>query len=221
MNDTRSPAAHMVSRLRSGADVDATSADVQQRYEAWARRETWHLRYDAVPLVVGHDPSSWPAYVEANDCATLADELSRELARDLGVDEGAHIMPLAIRRWAQDTEVRLPVALSRLLDFIASVLPQGGPGDMAASEVELLRAQERETLLGAALMLVTRDQAACRDEDGCYSPAIIARLILARALLWFPLAPPTLDEAAIAALVARWITPSGAPIANAGGAGGI
>ncbi|MGE3772386.1 MAG: hypothetical protein AB7I32_05635 [Gammaproteobacteria bacterium] len=205
MQKSSSSLVRAVESLRGDADVHATDPGTQQRYEAWARRDGWQLRREALPLVVGHDPSTWAAQLEATGREALADELVRALARDLGVDTEASVAPLAVRRWAQSHGLRLPQALSRLLGFVSSVLPQASADDAAVAEVEVLRAQERETLLGAALMLVTKEQAACLDENGGYSPAKIAQLIRSRALLWFPLAPPSLDEAEIAALIARWI----------------
>lgn len=210
--DFSSSLVRAVETLRGDAEVHATDPGTQQRYEAWARRDGWQVRREAVPLVVGHDPATWAAHLEAAGRGALADELERSLARDLGVDAEASVAPLAVRRWAQSHGLRLPQALSRLLDFISSVRPQTA-GAKPAAEKEVLRAQEREILLGAALMLVTKEQAACLDEDCGYSPEKIARLIRARALLWFPLAPPTLDESEIAALVARWIAPSASSIA--------
>ena len=72
-----------------------------------------------------------------------------------------------------------------------------------------LAAQARETLLGAALMLVTRMPQDCVDELGYYDSVRITQLILQKALLWFPLDPPPLDRAGIEALIARWLPPKG------------
>lgn len=201
------PLVRAVDALRVGLYVDATDAETQVRYEAWAQRETWRLGDEAAPLLVGVAPADWPGYIAGSERAAWAEALMVALSHGLGVSREHEVTPLRVRAWAQQHGIRLPLALGRVLDFIASVLPQAREGDAAESEAEVLRAQERETLLGAALMLVTKEQAACLDEEGCYSPEKIARLIRARALLWFPLAPPSLDEAAIAQLIARWIAP--------------
>lgn len=201
------PLVRAVDALRVGLDVDATDAATQMRYEAWAQRETWRLGDEAAPLLVGLTPADWPGHIAGSERAAWAEALMVALSHGLGVSREDEVAPLRVRAWAQQHGIRLPLALGRVLDFIASVLPQASEGAAAESEAEVLRAQERETLLGAALMLVTKEQAACLDEAGCYSPEKIARLIRARALLWFPLAPPALDEAAIAQLIARWIAP--------------
>ena len=199
--------ARAVDELRRDLDVHATDPATQRRYEAWTRRDTWHLRDEAAPLLVGLEPTAWQPFIADPGRAPLAEALTLALARDVGADPGAGVSPLRVRTWAQAQGIRLPLALSRLLDFIACVLPQAAAADSANDDAEVRRAQERETLLGAALMLVTKEQAACLDDDGYYSALRIAKLIRARALLWFPLAPPALDEAAIAALIARWIEP--------------
>lgn len=200
-----SPLTRAIDDLRRGLEVDATDPITQQRYESWAQRDEWRVGDEAAALIVGVDPANWPAYITGSERAAWAEALTSALAHGLGVSVADRVTPLRVRGWAQQHGVRLPLALTRLLDFISSVLPQAAGRDAVVAETEVLRAQERETLLGAALMLVTKEQAACLDEEGYYSPARIARLIRARALLWFPLAPPTLDEPAIAALIERWI----------------
>lgn len=204
MSSGPSVAADAVTALRAGAAVHDVDTPTQQRFERWARREHWRLREEALPLLVGFEPSDWRAHLEATGTSAIADALLDTLARDLGVDPSASVAPLAIGDWARSHGVRVPLALERLLDFISGVLPPAAD-DRRKPQDDVLRAQEREILLGAALLLVTKEPAACVDEDGYYSPPQIARLILARARLWFPLAPPTLDEAAIATLIGRWI----------------
>lgn len=199
------PLRRALDELRRGLDPDATDPLTQARYETWARRDGWRVHDEAAPLVVGIDPAAWRDYIQGSERAAWAEALRAALAHGLNAAADAPVSPLRVRSWAQAHDIRLPLALARLLDFVAGVLPSAADEASATGQDEVLRAQEREVLLGAALMLVTKAQAECLDEDGCYSPANIARLILSRALLWFPLSPPTLDEAAIAALIARWI----------------
>ncbi|MEQ8494602.1 MAG: hypothetical protein RLW42_10355, partial [Gammaproteobacteria bacterium] len=68
------------------------------------------------------------------------------------------------------------------------------------------RAAEREQLLGAALLLVTRFPQQCRDEHGFFDGGRIADLILEKAALWFPLEAPALARDDIAALVERYLS---------------
>ena len=210
MTDT-APLAALLDRLREGVACEATDPATQRMFEAWAAREHWCARSEALPLIVGIAPPAWPEHLARNGLANVERALWSLVAGDLALDRDADqpVEPRRLRAWAQGAGVRLPAALARLLDFITSVVPAAAaPGETVSAD-EVLRAQERETVLGAALMLVTRQPAECVDEEGCYDSARIARLIRARALLWFPLAPPSLSEAEMTALVARWLEHGG------------
>jgi len=205
MTEAATPAA-LLGRLREGVDCDATDPATQRLFEAWAGRERWCARSEALPLLAGVAPSAWAEHLARRGLEAAEQALWPVLAQALSLDADAdpHIEPRRLRAWAQGAGLRLPAALARLLDFITSVLPAVADGETVAVD-EVLRAQERETILGAALMLVTRQPAECVDEAGCFDSARIARLIRARALLWFPLAPPALSEAEMEALLARWV----------------
>lgn len=204
----RATAAELVTRLREGRGTDAVDPGTQALFERWARREQWHARSEALALLVGMDPDDWPALAARQPQA--ADELWDCLAADLDLDATTDppLPPARVRAWARGAGIVLPAALARLLDFIASVLPTATASAAGeASELEVLRAQERETVLGAALMLVTRQAAECVDDEGYYDPVRIARLVRARSLLWFPLAPPSLDEDEMVRLLSKWLPP--------------
>ncbi len=209
MTEAATPAA-LLGQLREGIDCDATDPATQRLFEAWAARDRWCARSEALPLLVGVAPSAWAEHLARRGLTGAEHALWSVLAQALSLDADAdpHLEPRRLRAWVQGTGLRLPAALARLLDFITSVLPTAADGETGAAD-EVLRAQERETILGAALMLVTRQPAECVDEAGCYDSARIARLIRARALLWFPLAPPSLSEAEMAALLARWVAHGG------------
>ncbi len=201
-------AARHVDVLRASLDVDRIDPTTQSMFEAWAQRDTWLARSEALPLLVGAEPTEWQASMLDPERAEAAELLWLVLASALKLDPNADpaIAPLRIRSWAQAAGIALPRALSRLLDFISSVLPQAATADPNAdTESLVLRAQERETLLGAALMLVTKDPASCVGADGRYDSRLIARLIRSRALLWFPLGPPLASAEEIDALIGRWV----------------
>ena len=178
--------------------------------EAWAKLERWRAASEGLPLMLGVSPTAWPGIWTRPGCAPLVDAVWAAFAAALGVacDTDPERSPLALRSAALGLGLSPPPAIDRLLDFIQRLLPAAAPTE-AAAEAEVLAAQERETLLGAALMLVTRMPQDCVDELGYYDSARIAQLILQKALLWFPLGPPRLDRAGIETLLARWLPPKG------------
>ena len=181
-----------------------------QDCEAWAKHERWRAASEGLPLLLGVRPADWPAVCANAKCAAELAFVWTAFAAALGVaeDTDPERSPLALRAAALGLGLGPPPALDRLLDFIQRLLPEAAP-DEAAAEAEVLAAQARETLLGAALMLVTRMPQDCVDELGYYDSVRITQLILQKALLWFPLDPPPLDRAGIEALIARWLPPKG------------
>ncbi len=189
-------------------DVATESADVtyQVLYEDWLGREAWHLAHEGLPLLVGVDPAAWPSHVARHALDGTAGALLAQLAGDLGCAVDAAVAPARLGAWAREHGCHLPAPFAQVLEFIVRVLPDAGgrlPADGADAQAA---AAERELLLGAALMLVTRFPQQCRDKHGFFDGARIADQILAKAALWFPLEPPALGRDGIAALLDQYLS---------------
>ena len=175
-------------------------------FEHWAKEPRWPALAVGLPLLLGLQPQAWPRFLaRVPAAATLQVALARAL--QLPLTDDASVPPSRLRTAAERVGITPPAYLAQLLDFLGRVLPQVEPGAPRSGEAQVLAAQERETLLGIALMLVTRLPRDCVDEEGYYSAQRITNLLLQRSARWFPLAPPTLDRAGIEALLAGWITP--------------
>lgn len=194
----------LINGLRPGVDLDDTSLETRQMIEHWLMRETWQIADEALPLIVGVAPRQWAEFVNANGLATAATQAVAALRDDPGATGNDALDPGAVQHWARRHHVRLPAALDEVLGFIARVLPStpAAPGAADAAGV----AAERELVLGAALALVTRFPAQCRDPQGFFDGAAIADLMLQQAARWFPLAPPTLGRDDIAKLLETYLT---------------
>lgn len=203
--------AELLSILRSGLEVDRTDPTTQLAFEAWARRDVWRAHSEALPLLTGVLPQDWDQHLDARALNAAAQAMWHALATDLDLDPATDppLPPLKIRRWAERNGLEFPLALGRLLDFIARVLPAPDLETSGAAEALVLQAQEHTTVLGAALFLVTHLPGDCVDEQGVYDAPRIAQLIRAKAVSWFPLAPPRMSEAEIARLIGKWLTNGG------------
>ncbi|MEQ8661039.1 MAG: hypothetical protein RLW62_09500, partial [Gammaproteobacteria bacterium] len=175
----------LLEALRTGIDVHSEAVAGQVLYEDWLGRDAWCLDSAGLPLLVGVDPECWPAHVAAHDLAVPAAALLAQLTADLDVAATHAIAPVDLGTWARKHGCSLPAPFERVLDFILRVLP-APVGASHAAAAEVTAAAERELLLGAALMLVTRFPARCRDAHGFFDGARIADLILEKAALWFP-----------------------------------
>ncbi|MGR8918865.1 MAG: hypothetical protein ACU85V_04550, partial [Gammaproteobacteria bacterium] len=127
MAENASPAAALAT-LRSGVDPNDTSIEVQQRCEHWVGLDSWRLADEALPLLVGVDPAAWRAHVDAVGAASAEQVLLSALGEALDTPLDAAVAPARLRDLARSMGVELPVALSRLLDFVAQftapALPQ-------------------------------------------------------------------------------------------------
>ncbi|MSR15306.1 MAG: hypothetical protein EXR86_12220 [Gammaproteobacteria bacterium] len=189
-------------QLRIGIALDAIDHSTQTHYESWARLDTWRMRSEALPLAVGVMPEQWDDHLRQVNGRVAASQLEMALADYCGLPAlDSEIVPGRIRQWMQSLGIDLPLSLARLLDFISVLLPaQAATTVLPESPVE-----DRCTILGAALSLITKVPEQCVDADGYFDCARIAHLIFAQAIYWFPLAPPGLSEAEAAALLRQWV----------------
>ena len=193
--------------LLAGAVPDRDRADAAL-FEHWAQVPHWPALTVGLPLMVGVRPQAWPELLASVPAAaTLQAALAEALQLPPASDQP--VLPARLRVAAKGVGIVPPPYLGQLLDFLGRVLPRAEADVAGDAGRQALAAEERETLLGIALMLVTRLPRDCVDEAGYYSAARIAELILQKSVRWFPLAPPTLDRAGIEALLAGWITPGG------------
>ena len=174
-------------------------------FEQWAKEQSWPALAVGLPLALGLRPEAWPRLLASVSAATT---VQTALARALQIPpaDDASVAPTRLRSAVEQIGIRLPPYLAQLLEFLGRVLPEPESDALESGEAQILAAQERETLLGIALLLVTRMPRDCLDDEGYFSAERITDLVFRRSARWFPLAPPTLDRDGIKALIAGWIT---------------
>lgn len=189
-----------VTSLRSGIDLDSHAPETQQRYEQALKREHWKLRDEAIPLVIGVDPSSWSAYLRENELGEFEAALYACCLPMLSAHVVDGAVPVEVLIGAFRSEgVELPASLTRLYDFIRQMTLQTVP---ATETVPPDAADdERAIVLGAALSIVTKMPERCRDKDGFFDGALITNLIFQTAVRWFPMSAPTMSREQVAALI--------------------
>ena len=194
--------------LRAALKLDSAAVDqeTQVRVESWAKRGEWAARSEALPLLVGAEPAAWGPALESPSNARHETVLWQALAASLRLapETNPPISPTRLRNAAEALGLDLPLALARVLDFITAVLPPT-PDAQPDSAPSLQAAEDKVTVLGAAVALIARTPDRCVNEAGYYDAARIAQAIFQQAVYWFPLGPPSLDEAAAATLIARWL----------------
>lgn len=149
------------------------SEDQRQQllYEYWLKRDTWLLRDEAVPLLLGHDPA------QAEERDPEITELWEEVR--LSVEEGElavynrqapieswSVAPETIYRWAGNREIVLPDPFSALMEFILKTVKKDESVRIQDDNEAVSFNAENEIILGAALAVVNAFPRTCRKEDG-------------------------------------------------------
>lgn len=184
--------------------IDAADATLQPLFEQWLKAEQWRAQGEALPLLVGCAPARW-GQAAGEAARGAAQPLWQALVREIGCApaDDPPLSPFRLRQWAQREGLALPSALTRVLDFIGAVLPALA---VPVNDTPIPgHDEDRVTLLGAALAMVTRYPARCVDAEGYYDAARIVAQVFAQAVVWFPLGPPAFSQADAVALVARWL----------------
>lgn len=149
------------------------SEDLRQQlvYEYWLKRDTWLLRDEAVPLLLGHDPAQVeegdPEITELWEGARLSVE-EGELAvynRQAPVDTWS-VAPETIYRWAGNREISIPESFSALMEFILKTVKKDESVRIQDDNEAVSFNAGNEIILGAALAVVNAFPRACRKKDG-------------------------------------------------------
>lgn len=181
-------------------------------FERWASLESWLLRDQAIPLLLGVDPEHPDRLRDDPELKQRASELWQHAMRcvrdrlGLRVLDGARepgewrVAPSDLYQWAVVSRIAMPETLERLLAFVAQVVKAPQP-PQASVPPETARLAAQVAVLGAALAIISRDPHACRDSRGVLSAARLAARIEETAEHLFGSDTPPLSAPEIIALV--------------------
>jgi len=199
----------LIAALRVGVDAQSFDVDTQKCYEQWLKHDEWSARSQALPLIVGVAPPDWSRYLDDHGLQATEAAAWPQFQHDVAIAHDSSSVSVehlvaCVRRGG----VELPASFSRLYDFVRQTTLYATPANVAplpdAAEPGGLP-DETEIVLGAALSLVATMPDRCRDDHGFVEGEIVAKLILKAAARWFPLQPATMSEAAMAALINKWL----------------
>lgn len=191
----------------------------QLLYEHWAVKDTWHLRTEALPLLLGIDPDIYTI----NDNSLAEEEAIKGLWRHaiqcikhglLQVTNKAQkaddwqVEPIDIYQWAVISRLQLPDPLVAIMDFVGRTVkksplsaphaqtPDGGRTSASFDE-------DREKVLGTALAVLAAFPDRCRNSAG----EIKAELMVGVCKEQFRVQgqQPQLADGAMIDLVHKWL----------------
>ena len=192
----------------------------QKIYEKWVVKESWHLKNQAIPLLLSMDPENvsislcdketeqkyQDLWEHAQHC--VEQELLFVLNRECPVDEW-EASPTDVYKWAAISRVELPKELSPLMEFVLkSLVPTVNYNNNSHSskkQDEISYDKDRERILGAALAVLAAYPEKCKNTKGRVRAENILSLINENENALFGEEIPELSVTADLDLINQWL----------------
>ena len=208
-------------RQREKAIYGEDRISQQKLYEKWAVKTSWHLKSQAIPLLISMDPERYSdsdsdevtekkyqdLWEHAQHC--VEQDLLLVLNRESPADEW-EAKPIDVYKWAAVSRVELPKQLTALMEFIMmSLLSTVNPSSDSRggnNQREENYNSDKEHILGAALAMLATYPEQCMNKKGRLKAENIVSLIGENENLLFSEKVPDLSTTAAVDLVNKWIT---------------
>ena len=154
----------------------------QLLYERWAVKDTWRLRTEALPLLLGMDPDKY----KKNDDSLAEEEAIKGLWQHAAqcIEHGLlpvtnkaqktgdwRVEPLDIYQWAVISRLHLPDPLVAIMDFVGRTVKKSPRTALHAEspdggQISASFDEDREKVLGMALAVLAAFPDRCRNSAG-------------------------------------------------------
>lgn len=225
-------------RVAHSSPADASAGDARQAqihahieqqilFEKWVKRDSWLLRDEAMPLLLGAAPEAWGEFgndPERQQVLAGLWALLQACVRQNGSPRVLNpedpvgqwrVSPADLHGWAGYARIPVPAAYDMLMSFVRKAVKRDDMPADTASPFDFGQAQApatstgeasvREQILGAALTMLANFPKDCRDENGFVEGHRIAERILQRQAVLFEEGLPEMGAAEIGELLDRWV----------------
>ncbi len=190
----------------------------QKLYEKWAVKNSWHLKDQAIPLLLSMDPEIFENLMH--------DETSKKKYDDLWlhaqhcVEQGLLAVnnrtsaaidwkaaPVDVYKWAAISRVQLPEQLTFLMEFVLkSLMPVNDEKPTGSSaQNESTYDKGKESILGAALAMLVAYPERCMNKKGRVRSENILLLINENESVLFDDDLPDLSSTASLDIINQWL----------------
>lgn len=192
------------------SDFEDTFA-LQRLYEKWVVKEEWLVNEEAIPLLLGSDPSTDFLNSEYNQLQNRVQRAITEgdlktVAGNGGNSDDLKVRPSIIYRWAMANRLTLPMELVNLMEFVLKtvLLGEKEEGSQYGSG-SLTESNDAQQLLGACFAIVTTFPEECKSSRGVIKTEHILRLLDEHSDRLFDGQLPALSSTLIRDLVNHWM----------------
>jgi hypothetical protein len=199
-------------------DIYGEERIIQQKlYEKWAIKTSWHLKNQAIPLLISVDPERYTnsdfdedtekkhedLWKHAQHC--VEQDLLFVLNRESPVDDW-EATPVDIYKWAAISRVDIPEQLSTLMEFVMmTLLPTTTDTPDSKYQTDISYNSDKENILGAALAMLATYPEQCMNKKGRVRAENIISLINENQTKLFGKKIPGLSPTASVDLIKKWI----------------
>jgi hypothetical protein len=179
----------------------------QRLYEKWVSKNSWLLKSEGIPLLLGMDPQAVNDKTEPVDNKHEHNDLWEHAKRCVEQNllpvsnkenspETWEVSPVDLYCWASVSRILIPDQLVRLVEFVIHTIKQ------PVAEIKSLEGKnnhnsggnrvnpetfqkQREQVLGAALAILARYPEKCKNRKGKTRSEMIVNLINEKGDIWF------------------------------------
>lgn len=185
----------------------------QKFYEAWVTKTSWHLKREAIPILLSRDPQQY------SDKAYHVDQHHDDLWRHARhcIDQGLlpvlnkeavagewRVDPVAMYKWATISRLEIPEQLSALMAFVISATKEK-VDDNVTDQLGTSSQGEKEQILGAVLAVLVNYPKFCSSNEGQLQAQDIFALIKEHEKKLFGESPPDLSAAIVSDIINQWV----------------
>ncbi len=192
------------------SDFEDTFA-LQRLYEKWVVKEEWLVNEEAIPLLLGSDPTTDFLNSEYNQLqnriqTAISEGDLKTLTGNVETLEHLKVKPAVIYQWAMANRLTLPMELVNLMEFVLKTVLLNEPEPDSQNESGLsLESSDAQQLLGACFAIAANFPEECKNSRGVVKTERVLRLLDEHSDRLFDGQLPALSSTVIRDLVNHWV----------------
>lgn len=198
-------------RQREKAIYGEDNIKQQKLYEKWTVKTSWHLKDEAIPLLLSIDPE---IYANSSVDETIKQKYQGlwehaqhcveqgllSVTKKEGRSEEWEATPIDVYQWAAVSRVELPAQLIALMEFVMmTLLPTSASNSSSGDKID------KELILGSALAVLVAYPKLCLNKEDRVKATTIVALINDNKDKLFAGKTPELSSTASINLIEKWI----------------
>jgi hypothetical protein len=196
--------------MKMRSDFEETFA-LQRLYEKWVVKEEWHVNEEAIPLLLGTDPTidfltSEYKQLQSRIQTAISEGDLKTVTGSTETSDHIKVQPVIIYQWAMANRLTLPLELVNLMEFVLKTVLLNEPEPDSQNESGVLsESNDVQQLLGACFAIAVNFPEECKNSRGVVKTERVLRLLDEHSDRLFDGQLPALSSTVIRDLVNHWV----------------